>query len=161
MAVADEVRDAAGDDARLARSGAGENQQRPVDVQDRFALFGVEGVEELHAGGLRLGLGDLASSPARQLQPRALFDRHALGEIARLIDVAAAADGDVVREQLQRHDHHDRRQQLRRRRQLDARSRACWSRIDASLSSPRVVSAMTDPPRAFTSCMLPIIFSNT
>ena len=31
------------DDARLARAGAGEDQQRPVDVEDRFALFGVEG----------------------------------------------------------------------------------------------------------------------
>ena len=48
VAVADEVGDAAGDDARLARAGAGEDQQRPVDVKDRFALFGVEGVEELH-----------------------------------------------------------------------------------------------------------------
>ena len=31
----------------------------------------------------------------------------------------------------------------------------------ASLVSPRVVKATTDPPRAFTSCMFPIIFSNT
>ena len=30
------------DDARLARAGAGEDQQRSVDVQNRFALFGVE-----------------------------------------------------------------------------------------------------------------------
>ena len=44
VAVADEVRDAAGDDARLAGPGAGQDQQRPADVQDRFALFGVEGV---------------------------------------------------------------------------------------------------------------------
>ena len=50
VAVADEVGDAAGDDARLAGAGAGEDQQRPVDVQDGFALFGVEGVEELHRG---------------------------------------------------------------------------------------------------------------
>ena len=27
--------------------------------------------------------------------------------------------------------------------------------------APRVVSAMIEPPRALTSCMLPIIFSNT
>ena len=56
VAVADEVGDAAGDDARLARPGAGEDQQRSVGVQDRLALFGVEGVEELHVG-LGPGLG--------------------------------------------------------------------------------------------------------
>ena len=50
VAVADEVGDAAGDDAGLARPGAGEDQQRSVDVKDRFALFGVEGVEKLHVG---------------------------------------------------------------------------------------------------------------
>ena len=58
--------------------------------------------------------------------------------------------------------HHDRRQQRRRR------AAARRSRVAASdrASSPacrrrRVVSAITEPPRAFTSCMLPIIFSNT
>ena len=50
VAVADEIGDAAGDDARLAGAGAGEDQQRAVEVQNRFALFGVEGVEELHVG---------------------------------------------------------------------------------------------------------------
>ena len=29
------------DDARLAGAGAGEDQQRPVGVQNRFALFGL------------------------------------------------------------------------------------------------------------------------
>ena len=42
VAVADEVRDAAGDDARLAGTRARENQQRSVDVKNRFALFGIE-----------------------------------------------------------------------------------------------------------------------
>ena len=42
VAVADEVGDAAGDDAGLAGAGAGEDQQRPFDVQNRFALFGIE-----------------------------------------------------------------------------------------------------------------------
>jgi len=46
--IADEVGDAACDDARLAGAGAGEDEQRSVDVKDRFALFGVEGIEELH-----------------------------------------------------------------------------------------------------------------
>ena len=41
VAVADEVGDAAGDDARLARARAGEDQQRAVGVQHRFALFGI------------------------------------------------------------------------------------------------------------------------
>src|SRR5260221_3964723 len=41
-----------------------------------------------------------------------LFYSYTLREIARLVDVAAATDGDVVREQLKRHGHHDRRQQL-------------------------------------------------
>ena len=59
VAVADEIRDAAGDDARLARAGAGEDEQRPVDVQDRFALFGIQGVEELHrAEGVGLRADD-------------------------------------------------------------------------------------------------------
>ena len=44
VAVADEVRDSAGDDAGLAGPGAGEDQQRPLDVKDRGALFGVESV---------------------------------------------------------------------------------------------------------------------
>ena len=50
MAVADEVRDPAGDDARLAGAGARQDQQRTVGVQDRFPLLGVEGFEELHVG---------------------------------------------------------------------------------------------------------------
>src|SRR5205823_14466741 len=43
----------------------------------------------------------------------ALFDRHRLREVPRLIDVAAAADRDVVGEQLKRQRHHDRTEQLR------------------------------------------------
>ena len=49
-------------------------------------------------------------------EPRPLLDRHALRQVPRLIDVAAAPDGDVVREQLQRHDHQHRRQQRMRLR---------------------------------------------
>ena len=48
MAVADQVRDAARDDPRLARARAGENEERPACVKDSFALLGVEGLEELH-----------------------------------------------------------------------------------------------------------------
>ena len=49
VAFADEVRDAARDDARLARAGAGEDQKRSVDRQDRFALFRIESVEEVQS----------------------------------------------------------------------------------------------------------------
>ena len=56
-------------------------------------------------------------------EPRApspgLFDRDALRQIPRLVDVAAAAHGDVVGQQLQRNDHHDRREQLGRPGHLD------------------------------------------
>ena len=53
VTVADEVRDPARDDACLARSRAGENQQRTFRVQDRFHLFRIQGIEEVHlvAGG--------------------------------------------------------------------------------------------------------------
>ena len=44
VAVADEVRDAAGDDPGLPRPGSGEDQQRAFGVKNGFALFGVEGV---------------------------------------------------------------------------------------------------------------------
>jgi hypothetical protein len=38
-----------------------------------------------------------------------LLDRYALGQIARLIHVAAAPHRDVIRQQLQRHDLENRR----------------------------------------------------
>src|ERR1017187_6534396 len=49
----------------------------------------------------------------------ALFDGHALGEIAGLIDVAAAAHGDVIGQELQRHDFQNRREQFMGRRDFD------------------------------------------
>ena len=39
-----EIGDALRDDAGLARAGAGEDEQRAVDVQDGLALFGIEGL---------------------------------------------------------------------------------------------------------------------
>ncbi len=39
-----QIRDALRDDARLARAGAGKDEQRAVDVQDGLALFGIEGL---------------------------------------------------------------------------------------------------------------------
>src|SRR6266511_1599042 len=46
-------------------------------------------------------------------------DGHALGEVARLIDVATAGDGDVVSEQLQRDDGQQREQGLQGLRQIN------------------------------------------
>ena len=83
-----------------------------------------------------------------------LFHRDALREVARLVYVAAAADGDVVGEQLQRDDLNERHQQLGRG--------GNW--MTCSTSSPIVVSpsvamAMTRPLRAVTSWMFESVFS--
>jgi len=45
--VPDQVRDAVRQHARLARSGAGQDQQRPVAMRHRRALLGIERVEDL------------------------------------------------------------------------------------------------------------------
>ena len=62
-----------------------------------------------------------------------LFDGDRFGEIARLIDVAAAAHGDVVREQLQRNDFENRRDQIRARWEFRSRDR----RFRARAGRPR------------------------
>ena len=69
----------------------------------------------------RLNGGRIEVRAGRKVEAglRDLLHRDALRQIARLIDVAAAAHGDVVRQQLQRHDLQDRRQQFRGRRDLD------------------------------------------
>src|SRR4051812_43104331 len=43
-----------------------------------------------------------------------LLYRHAFGEISGLIHVAPPSHGNVIRQQLQRQDHHDWQQQIRR-----------------------------------------------
>ena len=48
-----------------------------------------------------------------------LLDGNAFGQVAGLVDVAAAADGDVVGQQLQRHDLQQRQKQLDRGRDGD------------------------------------------
>ena len=59
------------------------------------------------------GQGDAAFLPsAGKAPPFPLFHRHALGEVAGLIDVAAALEGHVEGEQLQRHDELQRHQQV-------------------------------------------------
>jgi hypothetical protein len=49
VAVADEMGDPARDDAGLARSRAGEDQQRSIDVENGLSLFRIEGVEQVHS----------------------------------------------------------------------------------------------------------------
>src|SRR5918997_1784148 len=46
--------------------------------------------------------------------PTLLFHRHALGEVAGLVHIAAAVLGDAVGEELQRHAAHQRAKHLRR-----------------------------------------------
>ena len=48
-----------------------------------------------------------------------LLHRHAFGEVARLVHIAAARDGNVIGEQLQRDDREQREQRLQRLRQED------------------------------------------
>ncbi len=56
---------------------------------------------------------------AAQSDAPGLFHRHRFGEISGLVHVAAAADGDVIREQLQRDDLNKRAEQLDGRRNVD------------------------------------------
>ena len=47
---ADQMRDAVGENARLARAGSGDDEQRPVDVEDGLALGRVQAGEEVFVG---------------------------------------------------------------------------------------------------------------
>src|SRR5262245_36763404 len=58
----------------------------------------------LQRAAVQQSRADAARDTTRASTEFRLLDRHALGKVPRLIDVAAAADGDVVRQQLQRHD---------------------------------------------------------
>ena len=49
---------------------------------------------------------------------RLLLDGDGFRQVARLIHVAAAAHGDVIGQQLQRHDFQDRRHEFRARREF-------------------------------------------
>src|SRR3982751_2638848 len=53
-------------------------------------------------------------SPLPRLPTFSLLHRHALGEVARLVDVAAAGDGGVVGEELERDDAQQRLEALER-----------------------------------------------
>src|SRR5206468_3313381 len=73
-------------------------------------------------GGFRSARSASRSSTSRLYRMpagRRLLHRHRLGEVARLVDVAAEAHGDVVAEELERNDGDERRQELGARRHLD------------------------------------------
>ena len=89
---------------------------------------------------------DARAGTARRLRPQSavvsrdciarLLDRHALREIPRLIDVAAAAHGDVIREQLQRHhEQHRHQQRVRVRHGQDDVARRIEDRSNARPST--------------------------
>ena len=53
-----------------------------------------------------------------------LFDRYALREVSRLIDIGSALNRNIVSEQLQRDTHHDGREKMRRfRKRQDCKRR--------------------------------------
>ena len=63
--------------------------------------------------------GHYEENRMRWVGPQPLFDRDALRQVPRLIDVAPATDGDVVRQQLEGHDHQYRGDQRVRVRDRD------------------------------------------
>src|SRR5437764_10896093 len=69
-------------------------------------------------GGFRSTRSAARSGTWRLYRAR-LFDRHRLGQVARLVHVAAQTHRDVVGEELERDDGEDRREQLRAGRDLD------------------------------------------
>src|SRR5580704_17131149 len=60
---------------------------------------------------------------------RRLFHSHRFREVARLVDVASALDGDVIREELQRDDIDERREHFRAARYRNRRRESCVERI--------------------------------
>ena len=97
--VADEPGDAVRDDAGLSGAGPGEHEQRAARMDDGLPLRGVQRVEQLrrwiHAPGFEQAVTSCVGK--RGEGPR-LLDRDALGEVARLVDVAAPQQRDVVGE---------------------------------------------------------------
>ena len=83
-----------------------------------------------------------------------LFDRDRFCQVARLIDIAAAAHRDVVSQQLQRHNLDQRSQQLERGRNVNHVLHQIADRV-----SPSVATAITRPERAVTSWIFESVFS--
>ena len=63
----DQVGDAVGDDAGLARAGAGQDQQRPFAVQHGLFLWRVEMFEKIHVVRFRLSVQERQRKKARPL----------------------------------------------------------------------------------------------
>jgi hypothetical protein len=90
------------DDSSLAGARAGEDEERPLLVENGCLLFGVEAGEQVHqTDGQRAETG---------VAIRCLFYRDGLREVSRLVDVTAAPDGYVVGKKLQWDGHDDRRE---------------------------------------------------
>ncbi len=70
-----EMRHAGGDDARLPGAGAGEDQQRPLGVEDGFLLSGVQRRQKVHGDGVQ-ALGERPKAQARNHpQRRKIWNR--------------------------------------------------------------------------------------
>ena len=118
-----------------------------------------------HALGLRLGTRHAsgASSSAASLMTRArrasaLLDRHALGEIARLVDVGALGDGRVIGEQLHRDGIEDRRHE-----RIDIAAvvidATAWPPSRATPAASLIRISL--PPRALTCSKFEAVLSNS
>ena len=92
---------------------------------------------------------DSAAGEAFESRARGLLDRDALREVPRLVDVRAAVDRDVVREQLERD-----RQQAAASGAERVVGTAITSRDSPQLGRRRVGDAMMRPPRDSTSFRL-------
>ena len=81
----DEMRHAGGDDTRLPGTGAGEDQQRAVGVEDGFLLSGVQRREKVHGDGVRRrrcqALGERPKAQARVHAQRRRICNRAHGKL--------------------------------------------------------------------------------
>ena len=88
---------------------------------------------------------------------RRLLDGHRLRQIARLVDVGPAQHGDVIREHLQRHREHGRRDQVAAGCDLDDCAASPSGVIGTSVSA----NTNSSPPRARTSSRFDFSFSSS
>ncbi len=98
------MRDAIGNHARFAAAGACQNEDRAFSRLGGFELLRDSRSFERSIG--------LRTDSGGHLSAAILFYSNALREISRLIDIAAAANGTVISEQLQRNDFEDRKQEF-------------------------------------------------
>ena len=98
----------------------------------------------------------LRSIPERRT-PEPSLHRHALGQVARLVDVAAAQHGDVIGQQLQRDDRHERLQEVVDVGHVDH----VVGQVGHVACRLRTTTAITGPPRALISSRFDITLSYT